>query len=43
MSYRLITGVYQLFYQGRRHVGSRPDGDSLWFKPDRPALLSEAS
>lgn len=39
MSYRLVKGTFALFYQGERHVGSRPDGDSLWFRPDKPSLL----
>ena len=39
MPYRLIEGEVRLFYQGQRHVGSRPDGDSAWFKPDNPSLL----
>jgi len=39
MGYRLDRGSFSLFYQGERHVGSRPDGDSLWFKPDHPARL----
>lgn len=39
MGYRLVRGSFSLFYQGERHVGSRPDGDSLWFKPDHPARL----
>lgn len=41
MSYRLIKGTFALHYQGQRHVGSRPDGDSMWFKPDHPELLSD--
>jgi endonuclease YncB( thermonuclease family) len=40
MTYRLVRGTIQLLYQGQRKVGSRPDGDSVWFKPDRPALLA---
>jgi hypothetical protein len=41
MSYQLVKGTFRLFYQGEdRHVGSRPDGDSVWFEPDQPALLS---
>ncbi|MHC4394503.1 MAG: hypothetical protein ACYS1A_02495 [Planctomycetota bacterium] len=39
MSYKIIKGSFGLCYQGKRHVGSRPDGDSMWFKPDRPELL----
>jgi hypothetical protein len=39
MSYRLIKGTFALYYQGQRHVGSRPDGDSAWFKPDQTQLL----
>jgi endonuclease YncB( thermonuclease family) len=41
MSYRLIKGTFALYYQGQRHVGSRPDADSMWFKPDNPSLLSD--
>lgn len=41
MGYRLVRGSFALFYQGERHVGSRPDGDSLWFKPDHPARLRD--
>ncbi len=41
MSYTLIKGTFALSYQGQRHVGSRPDGDSVWFKPDRPQLLND--
>lgn len=33
MPYRLIKGHFHLFYRSQRHVGSRPDGDSMWFKP----------
>ena len=40
MGYRLIKGSFHLFYIGERLVGSRPDGDSIWFKPDRPNLLN---
>lgn len=40
MSYRLIKGTFALHYQGQRHVGSKPDGDSVWFKPDQPHLLN---
>lgn len=41
MGYRLIKGTFKLHYQGQRHVGSRPDGDSVWFEPDQPDLLSD--
>ena len=40
MPYRLVKGEFRLTYQGERRVGSRPDGDSLWFKPNRPANLN---
>lgn len=40
MPYTLIKGTFALYYQGQRHVGSRPDGDSVWFKPDQPQLLN---
>lgn len=41
MGYRLIKGKFQLFYKNDQghHRGSRPDGDSVWFKPDNPAHL----
>lgn len=39
MSYRLVKGEFHLFYKKTRRVGSRPDGDSVWFKPDEPDLL----
>jgi len=41
MSYRLIKGTFALHYQGQRHVGSSPDGDSMWFKPNDPGLLQD--
>ena len=38
MGYRLIKGEFHLFYQGEtRRSGSRPDGDSCWFKPNKKA------
>lgn len=40
MSYKLVEGEVRLFYQSTRLVGSRPDGDSVWFRPDNPDLLS---
>ena len=39
MPYRLIEGEVRLFYRSTRLVGSRPDGDSAWFRPDNPNLL----
>lgn len=39
MSYRLVRGTFALWYLNKRHVGSQPDGDSLWFRPDQPRLL----
>ena len=39
MPYQLIEGEVRLFYRSTRHVGSRPDGDSAWFKPDNSKLL----
>jgi hypothetical protein len=41
MPYKLIEGEVRLFYRSTRLVGSRPDGDSTWFKPDNPNLLSD--
>jgi endonuclease YncB( thermonuclease family) len=32
--YRLVKGEFHLFYQKTRRVGSQPDGDSVWFKPN---------
>ena len=40
MPYRLVKGEFHLYYQGARHVGSQPDGDSVWFKPAKPSRLS---
>lgn len=40
MPYQLVKGEFHLFYNNERHVGSRPDGDSMWFKPDNPAELA---
>jgi hypothetical protein len=41
MAYRLVRGEFILFYKGKTNqtVGSEPDGDTVWFKPDKPALL----
>lgn len=40
MSYRLIKGKFELrYYRNNRWWGSRPDADSVWFKPDQPQLL----
>ena len=33
MPYKIIPGEFGLYYKTNRHVGSRPDGDSMWFKP----------
>jgi len=43
MSYRLIKGTFALYYirADERRQGSRPDGDSIWFKPDDPELLHD--
>lgn len=41
MPYKLVEGEVRLFYCSTRLVGSRPDGDSAWFKPDNPNLLSD--
>jgi endonuclease YncB( thermonuclease family) len=43
MSYSLVKGSFHLFYVGKRRVGSRPDGDSLWFRPDNPRLLANVA
>ncbi len=41
MTYKLVEGEVRLYYHSTRLVGSRPDGDSVWFKPDNPKLLSD--
>jgi hypothetical protein len=37
--YKLVTGEFHLFYKSTRKVGSQPDGDSMWFKPNNLKLL----
>lgn len=39
MPYKVVPGEFHLFYSIKRHVGSQPDGDSVWFKPDNPKQL----
>jgi hypothetical protein len=34
MSYLVVRGRFELGYIGERRVGSRPDGDSVWFRPN---------
>jgi endonuclease YncB( thermonuclease family) len=41
MSYTLVKGSFRLFYKTTRHVGSRPDGDSVWFEPDNLTFFSD--
>lgn len=41
MPYRVVKGEFHLFYQGRVRVGSQPDGDSVWFKPNKPKHLED--
>lgn len=41
MPYKLVKGHFCLYYRSTRHVGARPDGDSLWFKPDNPEHLHD--
>lgn len=36
-----MKGEFHLFYQGQRHVGSRPDRDSMWFQPNDATHLAE--
>ena len=43
MPYRLVKGEFHLFYQADRHVGSQPDGDSIWFRPNRSVVLAVPS
>ena len=40
MPYTLVKGEFHLYYKISRHVESPPDGDSRWFKPNDPAMLS---
>lgn len=39
MGYRLVKGAFDLVYDNARRCGSRPDGDSVWFKPSNPKAL----
>lgn len=41
MPYRIVKGEFHLFYKKQKLVGSQPDGDSVWFKPDNRALLNK--
>ncbi|UCD38275.1 MAG: hypothetical protein JSW54_01995 [Fidelibacterota bacterium] len=41
MPYTLIKGQFHLYYRSQRLVGSRPDGDSMWFKPDKKNTLAK--
>lgn len=41
MPYRIVKGEFHLFYKKQKLVGSQPDGDSVWFKPDNRALLGK--
>jgi len=38
MPYKVFPGTFRLYYKNEdgRHVGSKPDGDSIWFQPDEP-------
>lgn len=40
MPYTLVGGEIHLFYDHGRFQGSRPDGDSVWFKPAKVSLLA---
>jgi len=40
MGDRVVRGEFALEYRGQRHGGSRPDGDSMWFKPTKKASLN---
>ncbi len=40
MAYRLIKGEYHIFYPDQPNNGPQPDGDTLKFKPNNPALVS---
>ena len=41
MPYQIVKGEFHLFYKKQKLVGSQPDGDSVWFKPDNRALLNK--
>lgn len=43
LNHRLVCGSYRLLGADRRgrRVGARPDGDSVWFHPDRDESLRE--
>lgn len=40
MSYKLIKGEFHIHYPDRPSQGPEPDGDTLKFKPDNPALVN---
>lgn len=39
MAYRLVKGEFHLFYEKEKRVGSQPDGDSVWFRPNKAKYL----
>lgn len=39
MPYTLIKGEYHIWYPGNELQGPEPDGDTVKFKPDQPALV----
>lgn len=39
MPYQIFPGEFGLYYTSQLHVGSRPDGDSMWFKPIDGSIL----
>ena len=40
MAFKLVKGEIALLRQGvNRRVGSEPEGDGVWFKPDKPKRL----
>ena len=40
MAYRIIKGEYHIHYPDNPRQGPEPDGDTLKFKPDNPALVN---
>ncbi len=39
--FRRVKGEFVMFYQGKRHVGAQPDGDSVWFRPRNASHLND--
>jgi len=41
VTYRLLTGTYVIRYPESPHNGPEPDGDTVKFRPDDPALVED--